>query len=142
MDTPTRPSISPGPATNPLSAHSTWNSLSSLADLVTPKATNRADFIAECKSGALDGVVVAYRTFDSVSITGLFDEELVNALPSSLVYLAHCGNFFPLPSLGADTDIGMQAPAMTKSPHKPAQRAILRYESPTSLQRSTTQPQT
>ncbi|CBF81721.1 hypothetical protein AN5534.2 [Aspergillus nidulans FGSC A4] len=91
MDTPTRPSISPGPATNPLSAHSTWNSLSSLADLVTPKATNRADFIAECKSGALDGVVVAYRTFDSVSITGLFDEELVNALPSSLVYLAHCG---------------------------------------------------
>ncbi|KAL4932142.1 D-mandelate dehydrogenase-like dehydrogenase [Aspergillus undulatus] len=72
-------------------AHSTWNSLGSIAELVTPTATNRADFIAECKSGKLDGVVVAYRTFDSVSITGIFDDELVNALPKSLVFLAHCG---------------------------------------------------
>ena len=73
------------------SAHQTWNSLSALADLVTPTATNRADFIQECRSGKLDGVVAAYRTFDSVSITGLVDEEIVNALPTSLQYLAHCG---------------------------------------------------
>ncbi|KAL4965043.1 D-mandelate dehydrogenase-like dehydrogenase [Aspergillus stella-maris] len=72
-------------------AHSTWNSLSDIAELITPTATNRADFVAECKAGKLDGVIVAYRTFDSVSITGMFDEELVNVLPKSLVFLAHCG---------------------------------------------------
>ncbi|GAB1203957.1 hypothetical protein APSETT445_002602 [Aspergillus pseudonomiae] len=73
------------------SAHTTWQSLSDIAELVKPTATNRAEFIQECKDGKLDGVVAAYRTFDSVSITGLVDEELVNALPSSLKYLAHCG---------------------------------------------------
>ncbi|KAL1957824.1 hypothetical protein VTO42DRAFT_5542 [Malbranchea cinnamomea] len=72
-------------------ARSTWNSLSDIAELVTPQSTNREDFIQECRSGKLDGVVVAYRTFGSVSITGLFDEELVNALPKSLRFLAHCG---------------------------------------------------
>ncbi|KAE8339891.1 hypothetical protein BDV24DRAFT_135160 [Aspergillus arachidicola] len=72
-------------------AHTTWQSLSDIAELVEPTATNRAEFIQECKEGKLDGVVAAYRTFDSVSITGLVDEELVNALPSSLKYLAHCG---------------------------------------------------
>ncbi|KAG2419461.1 hypothetical protein HFD88_004257 [Aspergillus terreus] len=72
-------------------AHKTWESLSDLAELITPSATNRADFIQECRSGKFDGVVAAYRTFDSVTITGMIDDELVNALPSSLVYLAHCG---------------------------------------------------
>ncbi|KAL4779732.1 D-isomer specific 2-hydroxyacid dehydrogenase [Aspergillus varians] len=76
---------------NIVHAHSTWNSLSSIAELVTTTATNRAEFIAECKSGKLDGIVAAYRTFESVSITGIFDDELVNALPTSLTYLAHCG---------------------------------------------------
>ncbi|KAB8232308.1 hypothetical protein ETB97_007014 [Aspergillus alliaceus] len=72
-------------------AHTTWQSLNDIAELVSPTATNRADFIQECKDGKLDGVVAAYRTFDSVTITGLVDEELVNVLPSSLKYLAHCG---------------------------------------------------
>lgn len=58
---------------------------------MTPAATNRAEFLEECRSGKLDGVVAAYRTFDSVTITGLIDEELVNALPSSCTFLAHCG---------------------------------------------------
>ncbi|PYI12482.1 hypothetical protein BO78DRAFT_392329 [Aspergillus sclerotiicarbonarius CBS 121057] len=72
-------------------AHNTWSSLSTIADLIRPTATNRTEFIQECQSGQLDGVVAAYRTFDSVRITGLVDEELVNALPKSLVFLAHCG---------------------------------------------------
>ncbi|KKA18965.1 Phosphoglycerate dehydrogenase [Rasamsonia emersonii CBS 393.64] len=62
-----------------------------LADLVTPTATNRAEFIQECRDGKLDGVVVAYRTFGSASITGNIDEEIVQALPKSLRFLAHCG---------------------------------------------------
>ncbi|PWY80589.1 glyoxylate reductase [Aspergillus heteromorphus CBS 117.55] len=72
-------------------AHETWFSLSAIADLIRPKATNRTEFLEECRSGNFDGVVAAYRTFDSAKITGLVDEELVNALPSSLIYLAHCG---------------------------------------------------
>ncbi|KAK4506680.1 hypothetical protein PRZ48_000413 [Zasmidium cellare] len=72
-------------------AHSTWNALSEVADLIEPKSTNRADFIKECQSGALDNVLVAYRTFGSVEITGLWDEELINALPKSLRFCTHNG---------------------------------------------------
>ncbi|KAE8146060.1 D-isomer specific 2-hydroxyacid dehydrogenase [Aspergillus avenaceus] len=72
-------------------AHKTWSSLSDIADLIQPAATNRSEFIQECKSGKFEGVVAAYRTFDSVAVTGLIDEELVGVLPASLVFLAHCG---------------------------------------------------
>ena len=58
---------------------------------MTPKADNRTDFIKECKSGALDGVVAVYRTFGSVNITGRVDEELVKALPKGLKFISHNG---------------------------------------------------
>lgn len=45
----------------------------------------------ECRSGAFDKVVVAYRTFASVAITGLIDEELVQNLPTGLKFIAHNG---------------------------------------------------
>ena len=73
------------------SAHKQWESLSEVGELVTPKSGNRDDFIKECKDGKLDGVVAAYRTFNSASITGRFDSELVSALPTSWQYLAHNG---------------------------------------------------
>ncbi|KAI1921912.1 glyoxylate reductase [Ophidiomyces ophidiicola] len=73
-------------------AHIAWNALSDVADLIEPQSTNRQDFIEECRSGRLDGVVVAYRTFESVSITGIIDDALVNALPKSMRFLAHCGS--------------------------------------------------
>ncbi|KAF8456777.1 D-isomer specific 2-hydroxyacid dehydrogenase [Kalaharituber pfeilii] len=72
-------------------AHEQWNTVSEIAEVVLPKSTNREEFIEECKSGALDGVIATYRTFDSVSITGRFDEELVNALPESLKFICHTG---------------------------------------------------
>ncbi|KAK6356458.1 hypothetical protein TWF718_000817 [Orbilia javanica] len=68
-----------------------YAALSEYAELVTPKSTNREEFIEECKSGALDGVVVAFRTFTSVSITGRIDAELVEALPKSLKFICHNG---------------------------------------------------
>ncbi|OGE48230.1 hypothetical protein PENARI_c031G09240 [Penicillium arizonense] len=71
-------------------ASTAWSALGELAELIEPTATNRAEFIQECKDGKLDGVVAIYRTF-STSITGLVDEELVNIMPSSLKYIAHCG---------------------------------------------------
>ncbi|KAF2088824.1 hypothetical protein K490DRAFT_55449 [Saccharata proteae CBS 121410] len=72
-------------------AKKTWEELSSIADLVEPQAKNRAEFIEECKSGKFDGVVAAYRTFGSVSITGLIDEEIVKVLPESLKFICHNG---------------------------------------------------
>lgn len=72
-------------------AKKTYEALSDVAELVESKSDNRAAFIGECKSGKLDGVVAVYRTFVSVSITGLWDEELIAALPKSLTFLAHNG---------------------------------------------------
>lgn len=68
---------------------------------MTPTAKNRAEFIEECKSGKLDGVVAAYRTFGSISITGLVDEELVKALPESLKFIAHNGESIAFSALSA-----------------------------------------
>ncbi|KAI1504513.1 D-isomer specific 2-hydroxyacid dehydrogenase [Biscogniauxia marginata] len=72
-------------------AHDTWASIGRLADVVTPRATNRADFLRECRSGALDGISVAYRTFESVSVTGRVDAELLSALPRTLRFVCHNG---------------------------------------------------
>lgn len=38
-------------------------------------------------------MVAAYRTFESVKITGRIDEELVASLPDSLKFIAHNGMF-------------------------------------------------
>lgn len=89
MTTPPRPKILLlGPIDH---AHARWQSLSQHGDLVTPASTDRASFIAECRSGSLDGVVAAYRTFPSIRVTGRFDAELCAALPQSWRYLSHCG---------------------------------------------------
>jgi hypothetical protein len=76
---------------SPSSAHVAWSTISDIADVIKPKATNRAEFISECKSGALDGIAVTYRTFDSVAITGKIDSELLDALPKSIKFLCHNG---------------------------------------------------
>ncbi|KAF7564116.1 hypothetical protein G7046_g63 [Stylonectria norvegica] len=72
-------------------AHDIWSSLTSIATLHQPISTNRDAFIAESRSGAFDDVTVAYRTFDSVKITGRVDNELLDALPKSLQFLCHNG---------------------------------------------------
>ncbi|EHK47633.1 uncharacterized protein TrAtP1_012228 [Trichoderma atroviride] len=72
-------------------AHVAWSTISDIAEIVQPTATNRQDFIAECQSGALDGVSVAYRTFDSANVTGRIDSELLDAFPKSLKFLCHNG---------------------------------------------------
>jgi glyoxylate reductase len=78
------------------SAKNEFDALSEIADLVTPSSTSREEFIEECKSGAFGGVVAAYRTFDSVTITGRIDSELIGNLPKSLKFIAHNGMYFDL----------------------------------------------
>ncbi|KAL2018302.1 hypothetical protein VTK56DRAFT_965 [Thermocarpiscus australiensis] len=72
-------------------AHSLWASVGEIADVVTPSSTNRADFLKEAASGAFDGCIAAYRTFDSFEVTGKIDGELVRALPDSLRFICHNG---------------------------------------------------
>ncbi|KAL8998007.1 MAG: hypothetical protein Q9169_002847 [Polycauliona sp. 2 TL-2023] len=73
-------------------AQSAYNSLSSLADLITPKSTHPADFLAECRSGAFNGTKAVYRTFQSISITGRIEGEVVKALAEAGVrFIAHNG---------------------------------------------------
>lgn len=72
-------------------AEKEYHTLSEYGELISPEAKNREDFIEECRQGKLDGVVAAYRTFASISITGRFDKELCSVLPKSWKYLSHCG---------------------------------------------------
>ncbi|KAF2189638.1 hypothetical protein K469DRAFT_700876 [Zopfia rhizophila CBS 207.26] len=89
-------------------AHESWNSLSSLAELITPKARSRAEFFEECKSGQLDGILVTYRTFASVDITGPFDTELVELLPESLKFICHNGAGYDQVDVHACADRGIK----------------------------------
>ena len=77
-------------------ATDTWNALSDVAELTQPQSKSRPEFLEECKSGRLDGVVAIYRTFMSASITGPWDEELVNTLPKSVRFCAHNGAGFDM----------------------------------------------
>ncbi|KDN66821.1 putative D-isomer specific 2-hydroxyacid dehydrogenase [Colletotrichum sublineola] len=72
-------------------AHEAWAGLGSVADIVKPKATSRAEFLDECRSGAFDGVKAIYRTFASVDTTGRIDAELLAALPESVGFICHNG---------------------------------------------------
>ncbi|KAL8901015.1 MAG: hypothetical protein Q9207_005421, partial [Kuettlingeria erythrocarpa] len=73
-------------------ARSAYDSLCTLAELITPKSSNPADFLAECRSGAFDGARVVYRTFQSVSITGRIEGGVVEALAKAGVrFIAHNG---------------------------------------------------
>ena len=55
------------------------------------RSGSREDFLSKCKAGEFDNVVGLYRSNESVSVTGPFDQELVDALPKSLKYVAHNG---------------------------------------------------
>lgn len=76
--------------------------------MVIPKATNRAEFIEECKSGILDGVDVAYRNFDSLELTGRIDAELLQVMPRSLKFICHNGAGYDSVDVNACTERGIR----------------------------------
>ena len=56
------------------------------------EVSDRAAFFEACKQGGKYADIVAiYRHNDSVSSVGLFDKELIEALPSSVKYICHNG---------------------------------------------------
>jgi glyoxylate reductase len=76
--------------------------------VVRPAARNRDEFLAECRSGALDGAAVAFRTFDSVDVTGRFDTALVAALPETLRFVCHNGAGYDQIDVAACTARGIR----------------------------------
>ncbi|KAK8062470.1 D-isomer specific 2-hydroxyacid dehydrogenase [Apiospora hydei] len=79
-----------------------------------PQSADRAAFLAECRSGALDGVVAAYRTFASNAATGHLDAEAVPLLPESLRYVCHNGAGYDSIDVAACTARGI---GVSHTPH-------------------------
>ncbi len=74
------------------SAKESFESLSSIAEILTPKSNNPSDFLQECRSGVLNGVRAAYRTFQSVNITGRIEGDVCEELgKAGFRFLAHNG---------------------------------------------------
>ncbi|OAA71350.1 glyoxylate reductase [Cordyceps fumosorosea ARSEF 2679] len=74
-----------------LIAHDALTSVAQIGGMIQPTATNRAEFLAECQSEAFSGVEAIFRTYGSARITGLFDAELVSALPPRCRFVCHKG---------------------------------------------------
>uniref|UniRef100_A0A0B7K6P4 S-adenosyl-L-homocysteine hydrolase NAD binding domain-containing protein n=1 Tax=Bionectria ochroleuca TaxID=29856 RepID=A0A0B7K6P4_BIOOC len=88
-------------------AQDAWSSLAPIADSIRPKSRNRADFIKEAKSGAFDGVVALYRDYYSVTVSGRFDAELLDAMPRSFKYICHNGAGYDQIDVAACTERGI-----------------------------------
>ncbi|KAF2272383.1 D-isomer-specific 2-hydroxyacid dehydrogenase-like protein [Westerdykella ornata] len=69
---------------------------------------SRSDFIDKCRNGEFNGVFAMFRSNESNSITGNFDEELVEALPSSLKFICHNGAGYDNIDVAACTKRGIQ----------------------------------
>ncbi|EJT73137.1 glyoxylate reductase [Gaeumannomyces tritici R3-111a-1] len=83
--------------------------LEQVAEVLTPQSRDRASFMAECRAGGrLDGVVAAYRTFDSARVTGPVDAELAASLPPSLRFVCHNGAGYDQVDVAACTARGVR----------------------------------
>ncbi|KAL8322632.1 hypothetical protein RB597_008381 [Gaeumannomyces tritici] len=83
--------------------------LEQVAEVLTPQSRDRASFMAECRAGGrLDGVVAAYRTFDSARVTGPIDAELAASLPPSLRFVCHNGAGYDQVDVAACTARGVR----------------------------------
>ncbi|KAH7326332.1 D-isomer specific 2-hydroxyacid dehydrogenase [Stachybotrys elegans] len=89
-------------------AHDAVKSLSEVAEVIYPKATDKDEFTAECKSGAFDGVVAIYRTVSSGKLTGKIDSEALDVLPDSLKYISHNGAGYDTIDVDACTSRGIR----------------------------------
>lgn len=67
-----------------------FRKLSSVAQTEVLTSKSRAEFFNECK-GKYKDIVAIYSTSSSCAVTGKFDKELVQNLPSSLKFICHNG---------------------------------------------------
>ncbi len=90
------------------SADVAWASVGEIADILSPSSRDRASFLKEAASGAFEGCIAAYRTFDSFEATGKVDAELLDALPRSLRFICHNGAGYDQVDIQACTARGIR----------------------------------
>ncbi|KAH6695334.1 D-isomer specific 2-hydroxyacid dehydrogenase [Plectosphaerella plurivora] len=89
-------------------AHDEFASLSELAPVKRfSKEKSRAEFIRNLDTGLYDDVFVISRTFDSVTMTGPFDAEMISHLPKSVKFICHNGAGFDQINIAACTARGI-----------------------------------
>lgn len=71
-------------------AQEAWKELEKIATVVVADSPNREQFLKDLK-GKYSNVQYITRTFASANQTGLFDKELIDQLPDSLIAIAHNG---------------------------------------------------
>nr|CDI52005.1 2-hydroxyacid dehydrogenase [Melanopsichium pennsylvanicum 4]SNX82454.1 probable GOR1 \ len=67
------------------------NDLGSVAEILHLDTPNRDEFFTACKSGKYSNIAAIYRHNDSADKIGVFDSDLIAALPSSLKFICHNG---------------------------------------------------
>lgn len=71
-------------------AQETWKELEKIATVIVADSPNREQFLKDLK-GKYSNVQYITRTFASAEQTGLFDKELIDHLPESLISISHNG---------------------------------------------------
>ncbi|KAL8854781.1 MAG: hypothetical protein Q9221_000287 [Calogaya cf. arnoldii] len=74
-----------------LYAKEEWHGLAEIAELRQLNHGNREQFLKDCDSGLYRGLLAISRTYDSVELTGRFDQELIDLLPRTLKFISHNG---------------------------------------------------
>lgn len=83
-------------------------------DVLVLDSPDRATFIKELTTGKYRNISAIYRHNSSASEVGFYDEELINAMPSSLRYLCHNGAGYDQIDIAACTAKGSSSlPART-----------------------------
>ncbi|KAL5322815.1 hypothetical protein ACEPPN_010794 [Leptodophora sp. 'Broadleaf-Isolate-01'] len=84
-----------------------FRKLSSVAQTEVLTSKSRAEFFNECK-GKYKDIVAIYSTSSSCAVTGKFDKELVQNLPSSLKFICHNGAGYDQIDINACTARGIK----------------------------------
>ncbi|CCH43089.1 Glyoxylate reductase [Wickerhamomyces ciferrii] len=71
-------------------AQEAWKELEKVATVIVSESKNREEFIKDLQT-KYSQVQHITRTFDSANETGLFDKELIQHLPKSLISISHNG---------------------------------------------------
>ncbi|KAF2224174.1 D-isomer specific 2-hydroxyacid dehydrogenase [Elsinoe ampelina] len=88
-------------------ANKEWEEFGKDVELLEYRQGNRTEFLADLKSGKYSNVTYLYRSNESLSVTGPFDQELISLLPPSLKYIVHSGAGYNGVDVPALTDRGI-----------------------------------
>ncbi|KIH92439.1 D-3-phosphoglycerate dehydrogenase [Sporothrix brasiliensis 5110] len=72
-------------------AKAEFAALSDVANVRSVTSGTRKEFLRDLDAGVYNDIVAISRTYDSVAITGRFDQELVSHLPPSVKFVSHNG---------------------------------------------------